>query len=212
MTTVGIMLDRIADEMARSDLTTTQIPRAIQSAIRTYERERFYFNEALATFTTSDGQEYYIAADSAAVTKITTASVIDDLRITVSGTHYPLTRRDWSWINDAMSNSSHEGDPTDYAIFGQQVRLYPIPGAARVIVAAIVEKAATITATSSSNYWFTDAEELIRASAMRRLYAEVEKSPEEALLWGKIEKLAYDTLKAETETRISTGQVTPTEF
>ena len=51
MTTYGTMQDRIADELMRSDLTT-HIQKSIQTAIKKYEREEFYFNVTTGTLST----------------------------------------------------------------------------------------------------------------------------------------------------------------
>ena len=59
------MKTRIADEIARDDLTT-QIGYAINDAISAYNNERFYFNETRdLTFYTVASQELYTSSDLA---------------------------------------------------------------------------------------------------------------------------------------------------
>jgi len=82
--TYGTMQDRIAREIGRSDLTT-QIRDAIQTAIRYYERKRFYFNEFQASFSASSSQEYY---DSADLSQIPNLVEIDSLTVDVNTSTY----------------------------------------------------------------------------------------------------------------------------
>lgn len=208
MSTYGAMQDRIADELARTDLTAN-IRQAIQSSIRHYERERFYFNETRQTFTTSSGAEYYTSADYPFIARL---AQIDTVRITVSGTHWLLLQRDWEDLDEMQTNTSHTGDPTDFAYYGQQIRLYPVPNAARTVVVSGLEKATTLSATTDTNYWMTDAEELIRSRATRKIYSEVIKNAEQASYWVQCEMEALGALKGETDTRLGTGQIRPVEF
>jgi hypothetical protein len=210
MSTLGTMLDRIADELARSDLTS-QINKAVQSAIRHYERKAFYFNEARKTLSTSDGAEFYTTTDFGFLDKL---AEIYTARITVNGSHYLLQERDWEYLDALSSSTTSKGDPSDFAYFGKQFRVWPIPNAARNIVISGIEKlpAASLSATGDTNYWMTDGEELIRSRAVRKLYAEVIKDVENATIWGGHEQEALMALLSETESRAMTGLPRPTQF
>lgn len=208
--TLGTMMDRIADELARSDLTT-QIGKAIQSAIRHYERRPFYFNEVRKTMSTSDGAEFYTTSDFPFIDKM---AEIYSAKITVNGGKYSLIERDWSYIDELQSSTTHKGDPEDFAYFGQKLRLWPIPDGANDIVFSFVEKlpAASLSATTDTNYWMTEAEELIRSRATKRLYAEVIKDTENATVWNALEQEALQALITETESRTMTGLPRATYF
>ena len=52
MATLGTMKTRIANELARADLTS-ELAGAITSAIAHYERRRWWFLESESTFTTT---------------------------------------------------------------------------------------------------------------------------------------------------------------
>lgn len=209
MTTYGIMQDRIADELARSDLTSN-IRQAIQSAIRHYERKAFFFNETRSTLSTSDGAFAYTTADFAFLDKM---AEIYTATIEVNTNRYQLIERDWEYL-DALrtSTTSNTGDPTDFAYYGKQLYVYPTPNAARNIIMAYVEKAASLSATTDTNYWMTEGEELIRARATRKLYAEVIKDVDNAGVWAAHEQEALLALMAETESRQMTGTQRPTYF
>lgn len=172
----GTMQDRIAREIGRSDLTT-QIRDAIQTAIRYYERKRFYFNEFQASFSASTSQEYY---DSTDLSQIPNLVEIDSLTVDVNNTTYPLTERDWSYIDRVQTNAGYTGDPTDYVYYAQRLRMYPIPYTGRTFNISGVEKLATLSATADTNAWMTDAEALIRSHAKAHLYRHVIQKPEQA--------------------------------
>ena len=208
MSTFGIMQDRIADELARTDLTS-QIAKSIQTAIRHYERERFFFNETQSTLTTSIDQEYYAESDFATAPAIVE---IDSARITVNGSNYTLIRRDFDYIDQIATNADLTGDPTDYAYYNKKIRLYPIPDAARVIVVSHVTKPATLSATTDTNAWMTDAEEMIRMKAKADLFYNVIRNPEEAQVCERAARMAHDSLWMETVQRISSGKIRPTSF
>jgi len=86
MTTYGTMIDRIESEIGRSDLTS-DVQNAIQTAIRHYERKRFYFTEFIDSLSTSSSQEFYSVSDYADMNLIVE---IDSLTIDVENSTYPL--------------------------------------------------------------------------------------------------------------------------
>lgn len=202
------MQDRIADEIARTDLTD-QIKRAIQTAIRHYERERFFFNENQATFTTSIDQEYYQESDFASAPAIVE---IDSIRITDNSSTYTLIRRDFGYIDSIQSNSSYTGTPTDYAYYNKKIRLYPIPDAANTVVVSHVTKPATLSATTDTNVWMTEGEEMVRLKAKADLYLNVIRDPQEAAIMERAARVAKETVWEETVRRISSGRLRPTSF
>lgn len=207
--TLGTMIDRIADELgARTDLNT-QIEKAIRSAIKFHERERFYFNEAHSTFTTSIGQEYYDASHFSNPGEMVE---IDSIRVTVDGSSYTLIPRDYGYIDSVASGSSITGEPSDYAKYGQQLRLYPIPSAARTVVVSHLTKFASLSATTSSNAWMVDGEELIRYRAKADLFLNVIRDPQESGNFVVAEQRVLDGLRSETTRRISSGRLRPTAF
>ncbi len=206
--TYGDMQTRIADELARTDLTS-QIQLAILSAIAHYERRRFYFNETTSTFSTVANQEYYSSSNLA---DIATLVEIDSIRVTISSTRYTLIPRDFAYLDAICTNASATGNPTDYCYYQEQIRLYPIPSTARTVTMAYIKRLATLSASGDSNAWTTDAEELIRQRAKCDLFANVIRSPDEAMACRQYELIALDNLTAETVSRISTGHIRPTAF
>lgn len=208
MTTYLVMQTRISDELARDDLSS-QVQLAILSAIDHYERERFYFTEGTATFSTVAGQEYYSSSDLA---DIATLVEIDSLRITVNSTRYTLCRRDFAYIDEIAASSTTTGDPTDFCYYKQQIRLYPTPSSVRTITMAYIKRLTALSSSSDSNAWTTDAEEMIRMRAKADLLYNVIRDPEEAAICERGAKIAHDALCHETARRISAGRVRPTNF
>lgn len=215
---------RIADEIGdRTDLlapllsasANSPIKRAIQSAIAKWERERFYFNEvynsATPLFTTVSGQELYTTSDAAG---IATAPDIDELRATISGSRQVLTKRSWGYLEEMSSNPSARGQPSEWAYFGQQIRLYPIPDGAYPIAASRVQRLAALSADADTNVWTQDGFDLIRCEAIANLGRGILRDPE---LAAQAEAQIYSPrgylyeLKAETARRAKSG-IKPTQF
>ena len=220
MSTYGDMQNRIADELgARSDLTS-QIQLAIQTAIAKWERERFYFNEVRTAnaFSTVKGQEFYGASDYA---PLGTLAHIDKLSILISGNRFALTPRTAQYLEDVSVNSAVQGQPADYAYYGLQLRLYPIPDNAYPINILGTTRLAAISNPNDSNAWTNDAEALIRCEAKMDLYENTLQAPELAdrmrlLIHGDISKPGHRgyvyALKAETMRRAASGRTRPTYF
>jgi hypothetical protein len=207
MTTYGKIQDRIAGELGRSDLTTA-IQDAIQTAIKYYERRRFYFNETQGSFSASSSQEYYGSADAAFIPKLV---LIDSLTITANGTSYPLYARDWAYIDRLQTNSGYTGDPVDYAYYNNKLRFYPVPYTGRTFNISYVQRLATLSATADTNAWVDDAEELIRSRAKRELYTHKIQSTEKAAVMRAAEDDALEVLEGETLSRLS-GSLKATQF
>lgn len=200
------MQDRIADEVDDSTAQlTTQIQRAILSAIKHYERMPFYFNSIVTdTFALVANQEYY---GSAANSKIPNLIEIRDLYFAFSdGSRWDLSVA----TNDdiaASQNGLIVADPTHYAYVAQQIRMFPIPANARTVTAYWVYRLTALSVGSDSNAWTDDAEELIRLKAKGVLARDVTKDDDELVRLAPWEKLAYDALIAETRRRKSSPRL-----
>lgn len=209
--TFGDIKTRIADEISRSDLTS-QIQTAVLSAIEYYEKRRFYFNEMRSlTFSTVAGQEFYTSSDAAGIAQLT---AIDSVRITTSDT-YALEPEKYD-VLDAISESTTTdyGEPTMYAYFGRQFRLYPIPSSAWTVRVSGVKSLTTLSASSDTNAWTTgaDAEALIRMRAKGDLYANVIRDDDEATKFEILERKELAMLIGRTGSLSGTGYVTATQF
>ena len=176
MASLGTMKARIADELARSDLTS-QIASAIGSAISFYEGSRFYFNEARGTFSTVARQEWYTATEFADLPNVLQ---IDSMRCLLSNRWFVMVPRTWAELQWRSSGITQNADPTDYAYYRQQIRLYPIPQGVRTIEVTYVQALGVPASDSASNGWTDEGEELIRQHAKVDLFENVIRDPGEA--------------------------------
>lgn len=198
MTTYAIMKARIADDIARTDLTS-QIAQEILSAVKFYERQRFYFNTRVSdTFTLVANQEYYGSSDLAAIPNLIT---IDDMYVTVDGVRCHVLPVPFDDIADAQNGYVVRDPPYRYAYYAQQIRMYPIPTATRTVTMADHYRLTALSSDSDSNAWTTDAEELIRNRAERILYSKIIKDMDAANEAAANEQEALKALKRETRLR-----------
>lgn len=212
MPSLGEIYDRLSDELARSDLSTTQIPRAVRSAITHYETERFHFNEAIGSFSLTSSQEYYTQTDFA---PLGTSPQIDRLSILIDDTPYELRKVGIEQIEAWSAGTTDRGDPYNFAYYADQIRVWPIPDQGRTVRAFYIERFATLTATASTNAWLTYAEELIVARAKLTLFRSVIRPDSETGMVDiryaqEQEAEAYRALRHETTRRKATGRVVPT--
>ncbi len=208
MATYSTMQSRIADEIARADLTSN-IQSAILSTIQRWERRRFHFNETTGTFVTVASQEYYSSSDFADLANLVE---IDLLRLTYNNTYYDLNSRTMGWIDEHLTASTDTGPPTDYVHYKQNFRLYPIPDAAYTVTVSYVKKFTALSSGTDSNAWTNDAEELVRCGAMADLYGNVIMDYEKEARWRGKETDAYLHLLGQTVRQTSSGFIVPTRF
>lgn len=198
--TYGDMQTRIATEIVR-DNVNTEIKSAIQSAIKHYEIERFWFNETTATSSTAVNQDRYpVPLD---------LIELDTLKVMVNGEYWPLERRDWPYVNDGYNTN---GPPTDFAIYRDELYLYPTPDAVYTLTMAYVKSLSTLTADSDTNEWMTKAEILIRSRAKYDLFTDLIRDYESAAVMQVKEEKEFRKLQGLTNRKVSSGKIRPTQF
>lgn len=205
--------------LSDSSLTLSPVKNAIQSAIAKWEREPFYFNEVYGTlFTTVSAQETYTSSDAAA---IATSPDLIHLHVLVNANRYELTPRSWQYIDGISVNPQNTGEPVDYAVFAEQIRLYPIPNGAYPVTQSGTTRPAALSNDSDANVWTQDAYDLIRSEAKLILAREVlHDDAMEARMVKAIygnpgvrrERGYLAALKAETMRRATKARVRPTYF
>lgn len=209
----GTMQSRIADELDRSDLTS-EIQTAIQDAICLHERKYYYFNNLPSNFTfnTVSGQEYYTSSDNAA---IATAPIIMELTGTFFGLRRQLHKKPWEYLDAISTLTTSKAEPVDWAYFGEQIRLYPIPNGVYSIACAAVTRPTRPASNSDAGVWMNDAEAVIRTQAKLYLLKNVIRASdmaEEVLLLKDQLKEEVAALNEETQSREATGQIEPLAF
>lgn len=201
MSTYAEMQQRIADEIDDSDLLDGgQIAKAIQTAIKFYERKRLYFNTSRSlTFATVADQEYYGATDLAQIPGLIS---IDSMYVTVNGSRYPIAIIDNATIDAAQSGSAQGSPPRNYSIVAQQIRLYGIPTDAwTVTLSDALYRLDALADDDDENAWTTDAEELIRQAARRIIASDVTKELPMGSGPTPAEQMALAALQQETRLR-----------
>jgi len=210
MSTFGDMKTRIADELSRSDLTT-QIGLEILTAISHYENQRWWFGETRATAST--------VASVAYVAMPTDLLDEDSLTVTLNGTKYQLTRRAYDWI-DKVDSGQNPGQPSYFAFYQEQIRLYPIPDAVYTLTFSYIKSQTALSLDADTNDWTNAGEALIRArakAAVRINYLNDAGALQEAQAYAlnrqdflcTQEAVAYRSLKQRSDNYVSTGQIEP---
>lgn len=199
MATLKTLKDDIKAELDRPDIADIASSH-IALAIRHYEREPMFFNEAQAITTAVAGTEFY-AFPSDFVVPIS-------LALTNQGNYFPLRQ---------MTHTEHEplstdlttvrGMPYAYSVIANQIRVYPIPDSASyTLTLTYIKRLSALSSPGASNSWTLDAEELIKSRAMKTLSLGVLKQPDWAAGFASMEQDALTRLKSETLQRTTSGR------
>jgi hypothetical protein len=206
MATYLEMITRIGDESLRADMTN-QIKLCIQDAIAHYQVERLWFNQFRdRVFSTVAGQEFYGVADQSDIPHVLE---FDAVTLTVGSTRWPLGRTGYVDIEHWNADAAARGQPTHYAYWGRQIRLYPVPDGAYPIRMSGLFKLPALVADGDTNAWTEDAEELIRNRAKSILYSQYLRDDANAARAGALEIAAFERLGATTARRLASGDIRP---
>lgn len=213
MSTLGQLKAKIADDLARGDLTS-QIADAITEAIVYHSKERFWFNEYTianpATFSTVSGRALYGAADSASIPLLIR---LDTVFATIGGNLFPLRSSDPAELYYLNNNggSGSQGQPIAYAHDGSSLTIYPVPNGTYTVSLLGHYRLDVPTSDAGSNAWTTEALELIRATAKASLNANVIREIQSAEVYEGIAARHLDALRRETARRTMRGRIKPWE-
>lgn len=216
MSDLVTMKTRISDELVRDDLSS-QIANAIAEAIRDHEGTRFWFNEKRFRLVTVASQEYYDLTTALTNTDATALDAgealleTDSVTILDSGEAYPLTERTQQAMDRGQSLST-TGTPCEYAIFGDELRLSPIPDDAYEITISGLARLKTLSAGSDTNAWMTEGEALIRHRAKKLIYRDVVRDPDGKALAEEAEAEALMKLERKTAAKVGTGRIRPWSY
>ena len=182
MSTLLEVRTEIAEQMTRT-LSDSLVNAAINDAIQLWEAERFVFNVKRFLIQTVASQEYYdlsgsglLNADESATETGEEILEIDSITATLSNQPYQLSERTQGWFdrNTALA-SQYSGQPDSYTIYGNQLRVFPVPDAAYDLdISALARLGPNpLSADTDANAWLTEGKRLIREQAKLLLY----KSP-----------------------------------
>lgn len=204
MATAGDLCTTIIGDLGRSDVSLSDIVLIdIQSSIRDYEAQRFYFNEQKLAVTLSVTDTYALSLFAAAGTGVSDVIEIDRLEVVISASRtYEISERGFNeWAGLAGGGSGIVGYPEFYAIWGQALKIYPMANAAYVANMWAHVKLTAIAAGgfSTSNAWVNDASELIRNATLKRLWGRRFRDFDAAQAAGVAERDALMALRRRTD-------------
>lgn len=197
--TYGDMQSRIADEIARSDLTS-QIQNAIQSALRFYESERFWFNEGESTAPT-------VANQAAYATPLDFLEADEFTLTDSSGTRLPFTVLSFEDFRKRYVSNGLIGRPCHWTYYGDQFWLGPAPDAVYTLTLSYLKRLSTLSGSSDGNAWMVHGEELIRTRAKADLFANVIRSTDDAVAMSQLEQVALANLAVKSAKKLRTGKL-----
>ena len=201
MATLATLKARIADELARTDLTS-QIVYAIDDAIRHYETYPWWFLEAESSSSTADGTAAYaLPADFSRIVAAT---------VTESGRRYPLTAITYEeYRSKQIEETVTKSRPDEYALWAEQISLYPTPDAVYTLKVNYTKALGAPATDDASNEWTTECEPLIRARAKRELYLHVIRDYEEAAACAADEQQWFVRLYHRSYLQGGSGEIVP---
>lgn len=201
--TLADLKARIADELARADLTS-QIALAIADAIEEASTNRFWFMEVRGIGTSLvAGSSTYTSSDLANLIEI------DRLALIVNGQRRTLRPMSDDEIDRWNDGTAPVGEPYAYSRYGDELRFYPTPTQTYTIGIDGIYKGDTLASDAASNIW-TDAskgERYVRALAKRELLIHVIRNPEAAQVQDAIVTRYRKQLEEQTDIRGSLGEM-----
>lgn len=200
---------QIADDLARDDLTS-QILTAIRTAIRSYETERFGFNEITdqtVTLSTS-------VASLAMIALPQTFLQIDRIKLLQSGSasnYIQLEHQTADYVK-SQRDVAVTSTPSCFAIYGNALQFDSMYSSDQTILIDGIIKVSSASRSSDSAQWFNDGVDLIRSAAKKDIYLHIIQDINMATAMNTAEKLAYAMLKGKGNRLKSTGVIVPTSF
>ena len=210
MTTLATLKAEIASDLYRDDLTS-DIATKITSAIRYYNRQRFYWNTlTTSTFPLVVSQSKYDASDAAFIANIVR---IDALFLETDDARTELGRVSPIAIETALGANPDDGEPSEFCYADQAIRFdVGADDTYDVIVHGVIAVAGPATDDEANNPWMIEGYDLIKHRALAMLYAESLHDTEMGNVHKSLEADELNTIVGETNLRSGTGELTPTEF
>ncbi len=207
---MGDLEAQIADDLARGDLTT-QIRAAIQSAIRAYETDRFWFNEVRDSTVTLSTSAAVIDFDELSPSPVWFKFDRVKRGLSTAGQYIDLLPRDYQFIMASLDGNPL-ATPYEYTVRDNQIIFDCYASADTTIVLDGIRRISTASSSADTSIWFNDARDLIRSRARKELNLHVIHDDVAAQRDDAAERLAYSMLKGRTNSMKQIGQIKATEF
>lgn len=205
MATYGGAVDLIITELARSDASITAVvEREVQKAVEHYAPTRFWFNEARGSFTASNTAFYALSGLAVSFMEI------DQLIVTVNSGVIELEQTTHQELN-RIDTAAFTGYPTRWALWAEQIRLYPRPASGTTYQVDVdgTRRLGTLSASTDTNAWTNEGLDLISAHVQKNLWAKKFRDPAKAQISQMAETEALNRLLNRTERLTSTGRIRP---
>lgn len=190
MATYEGLAGRIISDIGRGDTSLTDtVKNHIQDAIRHYQTERFWFNEATTSISLTSSTAVYAFPSG--------FLEADSVTITDNGQRFELEPKSFAWMN-AVDSGTYFGTPYAYSLYAQQFRFYPVPDTSFSVTVKYQKILNTLSASSDVTAWTNEAQNLISARVRKMLYATYYKDPQSAQVEQVREDQALDMLRAQT--------------
>jgi hypothetical protein len=155
MPTLGETIRRILNETRRDESTEgSNVQDCILDAIQHYEMQRLHFNQDRSeTFSTVASQQYY---GSAALTSIPNILEFDNVAITIASSDVRnLKKVPWETLQEWNPDAAVTGQPSHYAYYAQEIRLYPIPNNVWTVTISGLFQLAVPSLSTDTGPWLT---------------------------------------------------------
>lgn len=205
MATYGNLQDKINLDYLNNMTLVSEVKRAIQTAIRCYEIEPFWFNEAQTAIATTALQSY--------ITVPTDFLTVTRLELSWSAGNYDeLQRENFSYIR-RLNVTSSTGQPTSFTYWGDRFELAPIPNAVYNGTLYYIKTLPTLSADSDTNVWTNEAANLIAHAATVDLMMNVLQVTDQRKINNHeiAKQRAYYELSSRNDQKAFT-RLTPTSF
>ena len=226
--TLSDLQQTIIQDLNRADTSLSDIILIdIQSSIRQYEGQRFYFNELaylsiplVSTVNVYPFSQWVTAAQNNVITSTATNDTqgigaqiddvieVDSLQITVGASlstairNYTLIEKPYRLIDDLDQGSpTLMGYPQYYAPFQKAIRIYPRVSPNLPLMTANLSghvRFAPLSQPNDSNPWTNDAADLIRNATLRRLWQRRFRDAEGAEVSQQLEQESLQALQRRT--------------
>ncbi len=198
--------NEIAGDLRRSNLTT-EIKKAVLDAIADHDSERFWFNE-LVTYT------LVVTADDTPLAPqppIQEFIMLDTVRAQQGGTtgswYTVIQAEDGPTDIERLRSNPSVGQPARWAMLGNTLQIWPTPNKGYNLRLFGHYRLTPLVADGDSNYWTTTARNLIRYTAVKRLFAFPIRDVTQMQLAKDAGMTELEYLRRETERRNRGGRM-----
>lgn len=215
MTTFLDVRNRVADQLARSDLSA-QIDREIQLAITRYNRRVTWLHEVRAvTLTSVAAQAWYSTVDvstgagpqDVAGRTAVDVSDIQSVRYMRTADYDDLKQVRYSYFERFFDTTGSGGRTAYFTLYAGQIGIWPVPAGVETFTMSVVCKPVVPSSAADTSVWFDQAQELIENAAASAICRKFLSDGERAQAFKVFEDAAWDELLAESNKKAATGRI-----